>query len=138
MIFCVYNYIYSDLSKFDNLPPLIEFFVFILIITYYFYEKMNLVSKNPIYNSISFWICVGLFIYFTGNFFFYLLVTSSKDIVLLKKMKIIYALVSISKDLILAFAWFAHERIETDADIIKVPDGLGLDDDLPFLKQTNS
>ena len=99
---------------------------------------MKVVSIYPLYKSISFWICVGLFIYFTGNLFYLLFVESVKDSKLINLMKIIYATVSISKDIILALAWFAHERIETDADKIKFPDGLGLDDDLPFLKPNHS
>ncbi len=47
-------------------------------------------------------------------------------------------MVNISKDIILSLAWLAYERQETSADIIQLPDGLGLDDDLPFLTKTNS
>lgn len=137
-IFCILSYFYTDKNKFDNYPPLVEFFCFLVIIGYYFFEKMKFVSRIPLHKQISFWLCVGLFIYFTGNFFYYLMVTSTKDTNLMKQLKIITAIVNIFKDLILAFAWFTTERIETNADIIKIPDGLGLDDDLPFLKQTNS
>ncbi len=53
-------------------------------------------------------------------------------------MKIVYAIVSITKDLILSLAWLAHERPEIDADTIKFPNGLGLDDDLPFTKPNHA
>ncbi len=53
-------------------------------------------------------------------------------------MRTVYAVVTITKDVILSLAWLAHERSETDADILKIPDGLGLDDDLPFNPTTNS
>lgn len=136
-IFCIANYILADKNKFDNYPPLLEFTIFLAIIGYYFFEKMKFVSKIPLHKQISFWLCVGLLIYFSGNFFYYLLITSTNDLNVVKQMKIVGGIVNITKDLILSFAWFAHERVETDSDIIKIPDGLGLDDDLPFIKKPN-
>jgi hypothetical protein len=96
------------------------------------------VSAIPLYRLTSFWICVGLFIYFSGNFFYFLLISTNKDPNYLNQMRIVYSIVNITKDIILSLAWFAHERSETDADILKIPDGLGLDDDLPFNPTTNS
>lgn len=133
-IFCILSYLFGDKSKFDNYPPLVEFSLFLVIIGYYFFEKMKFISSVPLYKQISFWLCVGLFIYFSGNFFYYLMITSTKDVSINKQMKVITAIINILKDIILSLAWFAHERTETDVDIIKFPNGLGLDDDLPFIK----
>jgi hypothetical protein len=91
---------------------------------------MKIVSRIPLYKTISFWLCVGLFIYFSGNFFFLLLSTSSKDKAFISQMRTINSIVTFAKDIILALAWFAHEKIETEADIIHLPDDLGLDDGL--------
>jgi Na+-transporting NADH:ubiquinone oxidoreductase subunit NqrD len=99
---------------------------------------MKVVTTNSLTKSVSFWLCVGLFIYFSGNFFVILFSNYSKNPALNIQFKIIYSIVVICKDIILAFAWFAHERIETDADTIKFPNGLGLDDDLPFTKTNNA
>ncbi len=137
-IFWGFNFLFYTKENFNNHTLILEFIFFIIVITYYFYEKMRIVTSYSLYKSISFWLCTGFFLYFTGNFFFLIFSNSTKDSAFLKQIKIIYAIITISKDLILAFAWFATERIETNADIIKIPDGLGLDDDLPFLKQTNS
>jgi hypothetical protein len=137
-LFSLYNYYESDQKVFSNIPVITLFIILIAIILFYFYTKMKIVSIYPLYKLISFWLCVGLFIYFSGNLFYLLFIMSIKDAALNSQMKIVYTVVSITKDLILSFAWLAHERIETEADIIKIPDGLGLDDDLPFLKQTNS
>ncbi len=136
--FCIYRFLTSTSNAFDSYPSLVEFFIFILILLYFFFEKMRIVSVIPVYQSISFWLAVGLFVYFTGNFFFLLLVNSSKNIEFIKQMNIVNSIVSITKDIILALAWFAHERTETDADILTIPDGLGLDDDLPYNPPTNS
>jgi hypothetical protein len=138
LIYCFFNYFESDSKLFNNYPAIIEFFVFILILVYYFFEKMRVISRIPIYQSISFWLCVGLFFYFSGSFFFLLLVNTSKNIAFILQMKIVYSIVTIIKDIILSLAWFAHEHIETNADIIKFPNGLGLDDDLPFTKPNHA
>ena len=53
-------------------------------------------------------------------------------------MQIIYSCVTIAKNLIIAFAWLAHERLETNADILQMPDDMQLDDDFIVSNQTNS
>jgi len=136
--FCIYIYLESDPSKFNSYPPLIEFSFFIIVLLYYFYEKMSVVSRIPLYQSISFWLCEGLFIFFAGNFFYFLIVNSAKDPDLIKLMKVIYSIVSISKDVILSLAWFAHERVQNDSDILRIPDEMQLDDDFIVSKQTNA
>ncbi len=137
LVYCVYNIFVSKPDTFNNYPALLEFSIFILIIVFYFYEKMNVVSSIPLLRSISFWICIGLFIYFTGNLFFFLLITSASDKEI-NQMFLIYSGVTITKNLILAAAWFANERIQTDADIIQIPENMNLDDDdFTFIKNTN-
>ena len=98
---------------------------------------MNIVSSIPLFKSISFWLCVGLFIYFTGNLFFLLFITSTKDKNILNQMFLIYSCVTVTKNIILASAWFANERVTTDADIIQIPDNMNLDDDFSFTNTTN-
>ncbi len=135
--YCIYNFFVSERDTFNNYPALVEFAAFILIIIFYFYEKMNIVSSVPLLKSISFWLCVGLFIYFTGNLFFLLFITSTKDKDLLNQMFLIYTIVTISKNLILGSAWFANEQVQTDADIIQMPENMNLDDDFTFTQNTN-
>ena len=135
--YCIYNYITSDPQTFNNYPSLVEFSVFILLIIYYFYEKMNIVSSIPLFKSISFWLCVGLFIYFTGNLFFLLFITSTNDKYIITQMFLIYSFVTITKNIILASAWFANERVSTDDDIIQLPENMNLDDDFNFTNTTN-
>ena len=135
--YCIYNYITSDPQTFNNYPSLVEFSVLIFLIIYYFYEKMNIVSSIPLFKSISFWLCVGLFIYFTGNLFFLLFITSTKDKDIITQMFLIYSFVTITKNIILASAWFANERVSTDDDIIQLPENMKLDDDFTFTNTTN-
>ena len=135
--YCIINFFVSDHDTFNNYPALVEFSVFILILIFYFYEKMMVVSSIPHFKSISFWLCVGLFIYFTGNLFFLLLLPSTTAKEILKQMFLIYTFVTITKNIILAAAWFANEKIQTDADIIQLPQNMKLDDDFTFTNTTN-
>lgn len=117
----------SSKSGFSNYPSLIEFLAFIIFIIYFFYEKMNTVVEYPLYQSISFWVCVGLFIYFTGNFFFFLFITSSKDKQFIEQMRIIYGIVTICKNIVLCIALLSTERVESQDDILHIPSDLDLD-----------
>ncbi len=127
VIISIVNYYISLGSNFSNYPLLIEFLAFIVFIIYFFYEKMNTVVEYPLYQSISFWISMGLFIYFTGNFFFFLFINSSKDKDFMTQMRTIYSLVTITKNIILCVAFFATEKIETQEDILHIPSELDLD-----------
>ena len=135
--YCIYNFLLSEPKTFNNYPSIVEFSVFILLIIFYFYEKMNIVSNIPLFRLISFWLCVGLFIYFTGNLFFLLFVFSTDNKEILKQMFLIYSGVTITKNLILAGAWFAKETVQTDANIIQLPENMKLDDDFTFTNTTN-
>ena len=52
-------------------------------------------------------------------------------------MFLIYSCVTITKNLILASAWFVNEKLQTDADIIQLPENMKLDDDFSFTNTTN-
>ncbi len=107
----IYDYLsYSNLI-FSNNPTLLEFLIFIIFIILFLFEKMQINQENPIYSSISFWVCVGLFVYFTGNFFYILLVQNSAnaDISIKNQLKLIYCVITISKNLILSFALMKNE-----------------------------
>ena len=137
VIFCVLNYLKSDPTIFNNKTLLVEFSLFIVIIVYYFFEKMRVVTRIPLYQSISFWLCVGLFIYFTGNFFYLLFTATDPDPEFKAQMRIVYTAVTIFKDIILCLAWLANEQKATIEDELRIPKDLHLDDDLSFTLPTN-
>ncbi len=99
---------------------------FIFFLVYFFYEKMKTIAERPIYQNISFWICVGLFLYFTGNFFFLLFSRYGTDVVFKNQIQSIYIAVTITKNIILSFSFFANEFKEDD-DAPKFPSNLNLD-----------
>lgn len=130
IFYCIIDFV-SNKSSFSNYPSLIEFLAFISFIIYFFYEKMKTVVQYPLYQSISFWICVGLFLYFTGNFFFFLFVNSSSDQKIIGQMKIIYSIVTISKNILLSCAFFASEIPEKQNVEFELPSELNLDSFAP-------
>ena len=137
VIFCVLNYLSSDPAKFNNKALLVEFSLFIIAIVFYFFEKMRIVTRIPLYQSITFWLCVGLFIYFTGNFFYLLFTATATDEKFKDEIRIIYCIVTIFKDVILCLAWLAYEQKETVEDELRIPKDLHLDDDLSFTLPPN-
>lgn len=126
-LFCVLDF-FVNKSPFSNSPSLIEFLAFIIFIIYFFYEKMKTVVQYPLYQSITFWLCVGLFLYFTGNFFFFLFINSSSDPNFIGQLKNIYSVVTISKNLLFCFAFFTNETTELTNNELQIPSELSLDD----------
>ena len=100
-------------------------------IIYFFYDRMKTVVSYPLYQTITFWIAVGLFLYFTGNFFFLLFKKTSSDPNLKKQMRIIYTLVTVAKNIILSSAFFANEITENQGEEFGIPSSLDLDN-FPF------
>jgi len=128
IIFSFYDLFNTGKANFSYYPLIIEFLVFIVVLIYFFYEKMQTVVLYPLYQSITFWICVGLFIYFTGNFFYLLFSKSSTDPKFQLQMKIIYSFVTISKNVLLSLALFANEPNEENNNELQIPTDLNLDE----------
>ena len=78
-IYNIYDYLKNGNEVFGDIPTVFEFLLFIIFIILYFFESMQIQFEEPIYKSTIFWICVGLFVYFSGNFFYIVLVENSKN-----------------------------------------------------------
>lgn len=128
IFYSIFDYSIGDKSTFSSNTLIVEFLAFMIFIIYFFYEKMQTVVFYPLYQTISFWICVGLFLYFTGNFFFLLLIKSTNDVHVKIQMKTLYSFVTITKNIFLSVAFFASEINEGKNDNIEIPDYLDLDD----------
>lgn len=127
LLLCFYDYIQYP-NSFSKLPLLVEFLSFLVFLIYFFYEKMNTVVNFPLYLSIKFWIAVGLFLYFAGNFFFFLFVNSVHDNNSISQMLLIYRVVTITKNLLLSFAFFATEiKSENNSILPNIPEDINLD-----------
>lgn len=129
-LFAIFSALYfsNTQSTIANYPYLLEALIFIVFIIFFFYEKMKSVVLYPLSQSITFWICVAFFLFFTGNFFFFLFLNfgGSKELNML--LGTIYGFVTISKNIILSFALFATEPVEINEEQLHIPTDINLDD----------
>ncbi len=97
---------------FETSALLIEFIFYLIVLVYFFYEQMIFSIEKKLYESSIFWISVGLFIYFSGNFFY--LITSTLKGALSEKnlIQISYSIVTIIKNVILFYAVMINYRKE--------------------------
>ena len=123
-----YFYFVADQHKLNKYPSVIEFLLFIVFIIYFFYEKMKTVIIYPLYQSTTFWICVAFFLYFTGNFFFFLFSNPASTPEFKKQMILIYSFVTITKNFILSLSLLANEPIEINDDELQIPTDINLDE----------
>jgi len=128
VVISIVDYLINDKTKFNNHSNLASSFLLIIYIIYYFYEKMKTVVMYPLYQSISFWICVGFFLNFTGTFFFILFIKSSTDKEFKILMNTIYGVVTITKNILLCLSLFASEYLETNDDTLHIPSEIDLDE----------
>ncbi len=119
--------LFVNTTNFTSTPLLYEFLSFIIFSIYYFYEKMKTVVLYPLYQSISFWICVGLFLYFTGNFFYLIFSNYSTDRAFMEQIRYVYSMVTISKNILLSCAFFANEIPENQYNEFQIPNDINLD-----------
>jgi len=125
-VFCLANY-WASQKNFNVYPLLVEFIFFMIVVIYYLYEKMKTEVLRPLYQSIVFWISVGLFIYFSGNFFYLIFIQSTTDKNVMNQLKIIYGIIAICKDILLSLALLANETISNDTEDLYIPEELHLD-----------
>ena len=73
VIICVYQF-YLDLNKsaIDSISITIEYIFLIAFCLIYFFEELNEPDTTFIYSSYKFWIVLGILIYSTGTFFFFM------------------------------------------------------------------
>lgn len=125
-VFCLANY-WASQKSFNVYPLLVEFIFFMIVVIYYLYEKMKTEVLRPLYQSIVFWISVGLFIYFSGNFFYLIFIQSTTDKNVMNQLKIIYGIIAICKDILLSLSLLANETISNDTEDLYIPEELHLD-----------
>jgi len=120
-----------------TLPMMLSFFVLMVYLIFYFYEKVRTVTNYPLSQTISFWICVGFFIFITGSFFFPIMFNTSDNNTLQENIRIIYSVMTIIKALIFCIALFATEPTK-GIEELQIPDNLQLDDFTPENLKTPS
>ena len=114
----------------DSIPAIVEAFLLIIFFIFYFYEKIKTVYQYPLTQTISFWISVAFFMYFTGNFFFFIFIDADSPKDYPREYLLINFIVTIVKNIILCLALFAKEPTQESQEL-QIPDDLNLDDFLP-------
>lgn len=114
----------------DSIPAIVEALLLIIFFIFYFYEKIKTVYQYPLTQTISFWISVAFFMYFTGNFFFFIFIDTDAQGKFPKEYFVVYAFFTLIKNIILCLALFAKEPTQESQEL-QIPDDLNLDDFLP-------
>lgn len=109
LLYSAYDFYISKPDEFTFIPLVIECLFFLLIIIFYFYEKIKYSIATPIYYSPDFWISVAFLIYFSGNFFLFLFSKSMyKNPNFKTEFTIIYGTITIIKNIFLCIAIFVN------------------------------
>lgn len=128
-LFTFFEYQTNGNNLFNSYPTILEFFIFILFAIFFLFELLNEVNIEPLSNNIIFWINVGLFVYFCGNFFYILLVQNSinADKSVQNKLIIIYSIVSILKNILLSIGFIFSQEPSPKNNSDSFPKDLNLD-----------
>lgn len=128
----------SNKEKPSFLPLAIQGFFYIMIIMFYFFEKVKYINDTPIYSVSSFWISIALLINFSGTFFLYLFSTSmSKDPAFRDQYHIIYGCITIIKNTLFCVAVIVNKMLAIHLDVRPVASDIDLGKFYPLNKNTN-
>ena len=79
LLYSLFDLLRTSASSFDSIPSIIESLLLLSFSIYYLFEQI----KNPntlfLTNTANFWIIVGIIIFFSGNFFLFILAQNSQD-----------------------------------------------------------
>jgi len=96
-------------------PVSVEHITLLIIIVFYFFEVMQEIGVEPIYQKAIFWISVAFIINSAGNFFLFLYSKNSfNDDIFQKQYTIIYTTVTVLKNLILCISIFIKVEIKLE------------------------
>jgi hypothetical protein len=120
-------------NTYSTFPAIFEYLILIVFLVYLFYEKMQTVILYPIYLSNTFWIAVGLLLFFSGNFFYIMLIQESTEALsVMKQLKVVFGVISIMKNIILSLALLGRDDIDNingdEEASFELPDNIVLDD----------
>jgi len=70
--FSIFQFLRSEDHNIDSLSITVEYILIIIYCLLYFFEKINDPATTLVYSFYTFWIIVGILIYATGTFFFFM------------------------------------------------------------------
>jgi hypothetical protein len=111
--FSIYDYILSDKDKFSYIPLAGECLILLIYIIYFFYEKIQISTNIPIYQTNMFWIAVAFTLYCSGNFFLFLYSNNAiKNEQYFFQYTLIYSTFTIIKNTLLCIGIMTKQPIE--------------------------
>ena len=116
ILFSIFDYILNSKIKFGADQAIVESIFMLFILIYYFFEKIKFDIQSPLYEYKIFWIAVGFFIFFAGNFF--LLITSKTmidDLRFRQQYIFVYSTFNVFKNIILSIAIIINENNRNDS-----------------------
>lgn len=115
ILFSLYDYLGQSIPSLPFVPFSVEYIIYLILIVYYFFEVIQEVVAEPIYQKPVFWVSVAFIINFSGNFFLFLYSTNSyNDESFKKQYAIIYATVTVIKNILLSISVTIRDLPETD------------------------
>lgn len=101
LFFSIFDYITTDKSKLGYRSHVAECLILLVYIIYYFYEKIQMTTIVPIFQTNLFWIAVAFIIYCSGNFFLFLYSNQQNDEQFKLQYTLIYSTFTILKNILL-------------------------------------
>jgi hypothetical protein len=113
VLFCIYDFITEKIPGLPFVPASVAHILLLIFIVYYFFEVMQEMVVEPIYQKAIFWISVAFIINSSGNFFLFLYGQNSYDDEIFKKQyTIIYTTVTVIKNILLCISILIKEKNE--------------------------
>lgn len=115
-LFCIYDFITEKTPSLPFVPASVAHILLLIFIVYYFFEVMQEMVVEPIYQKAIFWISVAFIINSSGNFFLFLYGQNSYDDEIFKKQyTIIYTTVTVIKNILLCISILIKEKHENSS-----------------------
>jgi hypothetical protein len=130
LCYSIFDYLVSSKVILGANVAIVESLMIMIILLYFFFEKIKYEVQVPLYESKTFWISVGLLVFFAGNFF---LLVYSKALIgnshFQKQYVTIYNSFNILKNLLICVALFIKE---TDAPVNPNKNPFDMLEDYPY------
>jgi len=138
-LYSIFDYLTTESSKnFSFIPLVVECLFFVMVIIYFFYEKIQYNLSIPILHTAEFWISIALLLYFSGNFFLFLYSKSMyNNPAFRQQFTIIYNTLTIIRDILLTVAVLVKVYVITNAKNLNDPIDIDLGTFNPLQNKPN-
>jgi hypothetical protein len=109
--FCILNFLKATTPELPFVPLVVEYVTLLIFIVYFFFEVMQDITTEPVYQKPVFWISAAFILNFSGNFFLFLYSKNSyNDEAFNRQYLIIYGTVTIAKNILLSISAIIKEN----------------------------